>query len=97
MTEDVKRITREEYEKLCLEVCRNFMSSGDKEKDEAVLLHSICARAHEHLNDKNWRSVRIVGGSLKDISEFNLQTFIVARQSESFDPLRIAYQHIKNI
>jgi hypothetical protein len=96
VSEDLKKITAEEYERLCQEVCASFMSSGDKERDEAVLLHSICSRAHAYLDDRNWQSVRIVGGSLKDISEYNLQTFITARQSESFNPLLIAYKHIED-
>lgn len=94
MSENLKRITAGEYEKLCQDVCANFMLSGDKEKDEAILLHSICSRAHEYLDDRNWRSVRIVGGSLKDISEYNLRTFIESRQSEVFDSLEVAYKYI---
>ena len=97
MSEDLKKITANEYEKLCREVCANFMPSGDQEKDEAIILHSICSRAHDYLNDRNWRSVRIVGGSLKDISEYNLQTFVAARQSETFDPLEIAYKYIQTL
>ena len=94
MSEDLKKIAVDEYETLCRAVCDNFMPSGDGEKDKAILLHSICSRTHEYLNDKNWRSVRIVGGSLKDISEYNLLTFVTERQLTSFDPLEIAYKHI---
>ena len=94
MSENLKKITVAEYEKLCQDVCAGFMPSGDKEKDEAILLHSICSRTHEHLDDRNWRSVRIVGGSLKDISEYNLQTFVETRQAETFNPLEVAYKYI---
>lgn len=90
--EEFIKINKQKYEELCKEACGNFISSGDKEKDEERLLFNVCRNVFRYL--KVPLEFISTGDNNIDKYLWNLQYLVSKRQTEPFDTLKTPSKYI---
>lgn len=91
-----KVFSKSKYEEICGNICKNFTPSGNKEKDEEIILFEILREIHRFLNIE-FNIFPAEGASKIRTYQWNLLNIVKDEKSEPFDSQQTSYKYISGV